>query len=105
MSMETYTLELSEGPEGNELMAQLYDIDGLIEASERVPYEDYALSPDDEEREAPEQTWKTTADVTALDIQLTRVEGAFEVRVLGDREELIAERITDEEWGLAHGTD
>jgi hypothetical protein len=39
--------------------------------------------------------------VTALDIQLTRTEGAFEVRVLGDREELIAEQVTDAEWGLA----
>ncbi len=98
MSMETYTLELSEDTEG-ELVAELYDIDGLIEASERLAYEDYALSPD--RGDAPERTWDTTADVTALDIQLTRVGDAFEVRVLGDREELIAERITDEEWGLA----
>jgi hypothetical protein len=101
MSMETYTLELSEDTEGNELVAELYDIDGLIEATERISYDDFALSPDSEEREAPERTRQTTADVTALDIQLTRTEGAFEVRVLGDREELIAERITDEEWGLA----
>jgi hypothetical protein len=100
MSMETYTLELSEDTAGNELVAELYDIDGLIEATERVAYEDFALSPDHTEREPSERTWKTTADVTALDIQMTRVGDAFEVRVLGDREELIAERITDEEWGL-----
>lgn len=101
MSMETYTLELSENGESNELVAELYDIDGLIEATERVAYDDFSLSPDDEERETAERTRKTTADVTALDIQMTRVGDAFEVRVLGDREELIAERITDEEWRLA----
>lgn len=71
----------------------------------RRPMPVFSLSPDNEERDTPEQTWKTTADVTALDIQLTRVGDAFEVRVLGDREELIAERITDEEWGLARNTD
>jgi hypothetical protein len=101
MSMETYTLELSEDTEGNELIAELYDIDGLVEASERVAYDDFALSAESEERDSPERTRQTTADVTALDIQLTRTEGAFEVRVLGDREELIAERVTDAEWGLA----
>jgi hypothetical protein len=101
MSMETYTLELSEDTEGNELIAELYDIDGLVEASERVAYDDFALSSGSDERDTPERTRQTTADVTALDIQLTRTEGAFEVRVLGDREELIAERVTDAEWGLA----
>ena len=35
-----------------------------------------------------------------LDVQITRVEGAFEVRLLGDREELVAERIADADWGL-----
>lgn len=95
--METYTLELSEDAEVDELLARLYDIDGLIEASERVAYEDFALSPDRTEGEAPERTREVTVDVTTLDLQLTRVEGAFEARVLGDGEE----RITDEEWGLA----
>ena len=55
------------------------------------------LSPDSAEREAPERTRTTTADVTPLALQLTRTEGAFAVGVLGDREELVAERITDEE--------
>jgi hypothetical protein len=100
MSMETYTLELSEDTEGNELVAELYDIDGLIEASERAVYDDFALSPDSEERDTSERTRQTTADVMALDIQVTRTDGVFEIRVLGNREELITERITDEEWGL-----
>lgn len=103
MSMETYTLELSEDTEGNELVAELYDIDGLIEKSERIAYDDFALAPS-EDRDTPERTQQTTADVTTLDIQVTRVGEAFQVRVLGDREELLAERITDEEWGLTQRT-
>lgn len=105
MPMESYTLTVSEDAEAGEMTAELYDIDGLIEATERVAYDDYGLSPEDTGREAPERTQKTTTDVTVLDIQLTRTDGAFAVRVLGDREEVLTERIADEDWGLVRNTD
>lgn len=68
MSMETYTLEVSEDAHANEMLAKLYDSEGLIEASERVVYEDFALSPDSENRETPSRTRETTNDVAVLNV-------------------------------------
>ena len=97
--METYRMEVSEDPEAEELLVDVYNIDDIIEATERVPYDEYALASTTDESPDP-RTAEATADVMTLDVQIMRVEGAFEVRLLGDREELVAERIADADWGL-----
>lgn len=101
MSMETYRMEISENPAADELLVDVYDIDGLIEVSERIPYEDYALTSTTDESPEP-RVAKATADVMALDVQVTRAGEAFAVRLLGDREELAAERVSDADWGLTN---
>jgi hypothetical protein len=64
-----------------------------------VPYEEYALTSTTDKSPDPRET-DATADATILDVQVTRVEEAFEIRPLGDREELAVERIADSDWGL-----
>lgn len=100
--METYRMEVSENAEADELLVDVYNGDELVEVAERVPYAEYALTSTNggsaESHEA--RSTEATADVTTLDVQITRVEGAFEVRLLGDREELVSERVTDADWGL-----
>jgi hypothetical protein len=97
--METYRMKVSEDEEAAELLVDVYNIDEVIETTERVPYDEYALTSTTESSPDPRET-EATADVAILDVQITRVEGAFEVRLLGDREELAAERIADADWGL-----
>lgn len=92
MSMETYRLEVSENTDADELLVDVYNEAGLVEVAERVPYAEYALDSMDE---TDARSTETTADVTTLDVQVTRTDDAFEVRLLGDREELAAERIAD----------
>lgn len=99
MSMETYRMVISEDPEAEELLVDVYDIDGLIEVSERIPYAEYALASTSDEPPEPREA-KATADVMTLEVQVVRLEGTFEVRLLGDNEELTAERIADTDWGL-----
>lgn len=99
MSMETYRMEVSENAEADELLVDVYNVDGLIEIAERVPYAEYALTSTNGES-AQSREAEATADVTTLDVQVTRVEGAFEVRLLGDGEDLVSERVTDADWGL-----
>jgi len=101
MSMETYRMVITEDEAAEELLVDVYNIDDVIEATERVPYEEYALTSTTESSPDARET-DTTADVTILDVQVTRVEEAFEVRLLGDREELAVERIADADWGLTN---
>jgi hypothetical protein len=101
MSMETYRMEISENPDADELLVDVYNIDGLIEASERIVYDEYALTSTTEEASEP-RTAKATIDAIAIDVQVMRTEDAFEVRLLGDREEAAVERIADADWGLAN---
>ena len=101
MSMETYRIVISEDEAAEELLVDVYNIDDIIEATERIPYEEYALTSTTESSPDPRET-DATADATILDVQVTRVEEAFEIRLLGDREELAVERIADADWGLTN---
>lgn len=98
--METYRLEVSENTDADELLVDVYNEARLIEVAERVPYAEYALASTDQADETGTRSTETTADVTTLNVQVTRAENAFEVRLLGDREELAAERVADADWGL-----
>lgn len=100
MSMETYRMEVSENTDADELLVDVYNIDGLIEVAERVPYAEYALTSEADADET--RSTEATADVTTLDIQVTRADNAFEIRLLGDGEQLAAERIADADWGLTN---
>ncbi len=116
--MKTYTVEIAErsrsggppsrddadgnaeaeSPEG--IAADVYNEDGTIEASARTSYDDYGLEADSDGGRPDPIRREVTADVTTLDVQFERGDGGFEFRVLGDREELLRERVSDEEWGL-----
>ncbi|WP_345781488.1 hypothetical protein [Natrononativus amylolyticus] len=96
--MKTYRLELRDTTDG--IDADLLDEDGLVETSTRIAYEDHGLEPAGDREEPSSTDREVTADVTTLDVQYERDGDGFTVRVLGDREELVTERVEDEEWGL-----
>lgn len=98
--METYTLRIAETQNAEGIDADILDSDGLVQESTRVSYEDYGVNanrsdwkPDDVEREI-------TADVTTMNLQVSRSDGTFQFRLLGDRDELHRERIGDDDWRL-----
>lgn len=104
MSIETYRLEVDETETGDGIDVDLYDEDDLIEASTRVSYDDYDIEPDDD-RDSPDSIVReVTTDVTTVDLQYERDDAGFRVRVLGDRDELVTERIDDEDWELVEGS-
>ena len=100
--METYTVEIAETESHEGLSADVYDGDGLVAESARVAYADYGLAAvrDDWEPESIER--EVTTDVTTLDVQVSRGDDEFEFRVLGDREELLSERVSDSDLQLAY---
>lgn len=98
MPIETYRLEVRESESGDGIAADVYSDDGLVESSARVPYEDYDLEPSDGNPEPVVR--EVTADVTTIDVQFERDDAGFLFRVLGDRDELVAERVDDVEWGI-----
>lgn len=102
MAMETYTLEVEEADNGEGITADVYNIDGEIEESVWVDYADHGLTPNRTGDDRPEpKNDKATADVMALDLQVERIDGGFEFRLLGDNETLVTERVEDGDWGLA----
>ncbi|MWG35732.1 hypothetical protein [Halomarina oriensis] len=102
MSLETYRLVVDETETTDEMTVDLYDEDDLLEASTRVPYEEFGLlAIRDEDRPDPIEH-ETTADVMTVSLDIQRQQGAFEIRVLGDTDErLLTERVTDSDWNLA----
>lgn len=98
MSLETYRLEVRETENGG-IDADVYGEDGIVEASTRVAYEEYGLDSSSSSETEP-VTESVTADVTSLDLQTERDDAGFAFRLLGDRDELAAVRIEDEEWDL-----
>ena len=100
MPLETYTLEIAEEDSHEGITADVYDEDGLIEASTRVTYSDHSLAANRDEWEPDPRRVDVDADVMTLNLQVERGDGSFEFRLLGDREELARERVTDSDWRL-----
>jgi hypothetical protein len=102
MSMETYTVEIAETESHEGISADVYDEDGLVTESLHVAYEDYGVAAvrDDWEPDVVER--EVTADVTTLDLQVSRGDDVFEFRLLGDRAELLRERLSDSDLQLAY---
>ncbi|ADB63824.1 hypothetical protein Htur_5193 (plasmid) [Haloterrigena turkmenica DSM 5511] len=72
--MRTYRLELREtGTNG--IDADVY-ADDVIEESTRVAYENHDLEPPESRDEGPSYTEEVTADVTTLNLQYERDDGA-----------------------------
>ncbi|EMA39499.1 hypothetical protein [Halobiforma nitratireducens] len=99
MSLETYRLEVREIEAGG-IDADVYDDDDLIVESTHVQYDDHEIHPPDSRDANPTDSTEVTADVTTLDLQVTRVGRGFSFRLLGDRDELASVRVDDEEWDL-----
>ncbi|QCJ47683.1 MULTISPECIES: hypothetical protein [Haloprofundus] len=100
MSMETYTLRVEETETRDGISADVYDEDDVIAASTRVAYDDYGLAATGDDRSPEAATETVTADTLSLDVQVERIDGRFEFRLLGDGEELARESVTDDEWEL-----
>lgn len=100
MAMETYTLEIAETDDHEEITADVYDEEGLIEASARVGYDDVGLSVDRDDWTPEPVRRDFTADVMTMDVQFSYAEREFEFQVLGDRDELLSERVEDDDWRL-----
>lgn len=105
MSMETYTVEIAETESHEGITADVYDADGLVTESAHVAYADYGVAAvrDDWEPDTIER--EVTADVTTLDMQVSRGNDEFAFRLLGDREELLSERLADADLQLAYVDD
>lgn len=101
MPMQTYRLEVDETETGNGIDVDLYDEDDLVEASTRVAYGDHGLEPDDDRSSPDPIVREVTTDVMSVDLQYERDDAGFRFRVFGDRDELVTERVEDEEWGLS----
>ncbi|SFB75638.1 hypothetical protein SAMN05444422_101767 [Halobiforma haloterrestris] len=99
MSLETYRLEVREIEAGG-IDADVYGDDDLIVESTHVGYDEHDVEQPDSREEYPAESTEITADVTTLDLQVTRLDGGFSFRLLGDRDELTSLRVDDEEWGL-----
>lgn len=100
MTMETYTVEITENDNNEGITADVYDADGLVTDSARVTYTDYGLTATRGEGQSDTIEREVTADVTTLNLQFSRENREFEFRLLGDREELLRERISDADWNL-----
>lgn len=100
MSLETYTLEVAEDETHEGITADVYGEDGLVEASTRVTYSDHSLVADRDDWEPEPRRTAVDADVLRIDLQVERGDGRFEFRLLGDRDELARERVTDDDWRL-----
>lgn len=99
MTMETYRLEVRE-TDASGIDADVYGGDDLIEESTHVSYDDFDFEVPEGREEPPAKSEEITADVMTVDLQIQRDGGGFTVRLLGDRDELTAVRIDDEEWNL-----
>lgn len=100
MSLDTYRLEIRESETGIGIEADVYDDDGTIQESTSIRYDEYGLEPAGDRPFPDSRHREITTDVTTLDLQVVRDGAGFEFRLLGDREELVTERIEDEAWSL-----
>lgn len=101
MALRTYRLVVAETERGEGITADVYNEDGTLAESTRLPYEDFGLTTDREGGDPEDRERSFDADVMTMQLRTQRLDGAFEVSVLGDGEDLHRERVTDEEWGLA----
>ena len=99
MVLRTYRLVVAETDSQEGITADVYNEEGTVEKTTRIPYEDYGLTSD---REDPPEDREHSfdADVMTMQLQTARHDGVFDVSVVGDGEVLHSERIADEEWGL-----
>lgn len=101
MTMDTYTLVVSETDGGDGITGDVYNEGGTIEKSTFVAYEHYGLAPDRDGGDPDECRREFTADVMAMTLDVTRDDGGFQFRLVGDgSRELATERVEDEEWSL-----
>jgi hypothetical protein len=100
VSLETYTLELTETAERDALSADVYGSDGCVVRSTRVRYENHAtLGEPDGETPAPLSS-EVTADVLSLSLQYEVTDAGVSFHVVGDGDILLTERATPGEWGF-----
>lgn len=100
MALRTYRMVVAETERGEGITADVYNEDGTLAESTRLPYGDFGLTAD-REGDAPEEREQSfDADVRTMQLRTQRLDGAFELSVVGDGEDLHRERLTDEEWGL-----
>lgn len=100
MATETYTLQIEEADGAEGISVDLYNADGTIDESTWIDYDDHGLAVSREGDAPPAAEREVTTDAMRLDLQIERVDAAFEIRVLGDTGTLETQRIEDEEWGL-----
>ncbi|WP_224269742.1 hypothetical protein [Haloprofundus salinisoli] len=100
MSMQTYTLRIEETETHEGISADVYDEDDVIAASTYVAYDDHGLAANGDDRNPEAATETVTADALSLNVQVERIDGRFEFRLLGDGEELARESVTDDDWRL-----
>jgi hypothetical protein len=94
MTMETYRVDIRENRETDELIAEVYNSEDVITATERVSYTGDAAA---REGDVPTTvSGEFTADTMVLDVQITDFDGSFEIRVVGDDGELFTERFPGE---------
>lgn len=95
MTMETYRVDIRANGENNELVAEVYNSEDVITASERVSYGGDTIDRDSEGSETT-MTGEFTADTTVLDVRITDFADGYEIRVVGDDGELFTERFPGE---------
>jgi phosphoenolpyruvate carboxylase len=96
MTMETYQVDIRANRDTDELVAEVYNNEDVVEATDRVSYTDDAFSATREGSTLVTTTGEFTADTTVLDVMITRFNDGFEVRVVGDDRELFTERVPAE---------
>lgn len=96
MPMETYRIDIRDDRETDELIAEVYNSEDIITASERASYTDDIADP---EESAITMSGEFTADTTVLDVRITDFNDGFEVRVVGDDGDLFTERFSPGEIG------
>lgn len=101
MTMETYTLVIEETDTHKGIDADVFNEDGEIAQTTRVTYDDYALTADRDDWSPDPVEGEATADVMRLDLHVERDGWGFQFRLLGDDDELLRERVDDDDWRLA----
>ena len=96
MSMETYRVDIRANGDTDEIVAEIYNNNDTIEATERAAYTDDEFSATREESALDMTTEEFTVDTTVLDVQITHFEDRFKIRVIGDEGELFTERFPAE---------
>lgn len=96
MSMETYRVDIRANENIDELVAEVYNNNDVIEATERATYTDDEFSATRKGSALDMTTGEFTTDTTVLDVQITTFEDGFEIRVVGVEGDLFTERFPDE---------